>query len=464
MKSDASIGNVEVTRTRRFVFVAFAFVGVAVVAITLFAVAQTRGLEDRPREIVDNMLTSVRLVGRLDNEVERKRTLIDEHILTTAPEEMARLEAQLAAIDARIAGLMKAYEPWASQPGEHVSWDKTRADIMALNEPIARTLALSRQNHNVAAREAIGLAATRFDQVNDDVDEIVSINETSAASSLARFSATRFRLTLTLLGVGLLGLAVTVLLGRWVAVQVTRREQEIALRARMLEERNRELGAFAGQVAHDIRGPLTTIGLATTQLSQVSQELRATEILRRGVQKMQALVDDLLALAQVEARAGGSCDPAAVAAQISGDFAPRLAGENGELRLKLAPSQVSCSEGLLRQALTNLTENAVKYRRPDVAPEVEISGAVTGDLYELRVSDNGLGMSSDDSRRVFEPFYRSPRTQDRPGTGLGLSIVSRVVKASGGTLAVETRLDRGSTFIMRLPLVDGASPRAGEQG
>ena len=85
---------------------------------------------------------------------------------------------------------------------------------------------------------------------------------------------------------------------------------------------------------------------------------------------------------------------------------------------------VSCSEGLLRQALTNLTENAVKYRRPDVGPEVEISGTAIDDGYELRVSDNGVGMAADEAGHVFEPFYRSSRTQSLPGTGLGLSIAT----------------------------------------
>jgi signal transduction histidine kinase len=89
---------------------------------------------------------------------------------------------------------------------------------------------------------------------------------------------------------------------------------------------------------------------------------------------------------------------------------------------------------------------------------VEISGRPVDDRYDLRVSDNGMGMSKDDAGRVFEPFYRSPSTQDLPGTGLGLSIVKRVVQASGGTLAVETELGQGSTFIVRLPRVDPPRP------
>ena len=376
MNGDASRGKrrVEVTQTRRFVLIAFTFAGVAVLGITLFAVAQTRSLEDRPREIVNNMLTSIRLVGRLDNAVERKRSLIDEHILTADPAEMARLEAQLAAIDARIAAVMKEYDPWADQPGERVRWDKTRADILALNEPIARSIALSREKRNVQARQAMSLAATRFEQVNADIDEIASINESSATNSLARFSRIRFRLTLTLLGVGLLGLAVTVLLARWVAAQVTRREQGDRVQgedARGTEPATRRLRR-AGRARHsgsaDDDRPRDHPACAGLAGAPGDGDPSGA-----GSRRCRRSWTICLRSRRWRHAAAGHAIPLPWRLR-SETFATRLAGENGALRLKLAPSQIACSEGLLRQALTNLTENAVKYRRPDVALEVEISG------------------------------------------------------------------------------------------
>jgi two-component system OmpR family sensor kinase len=176
---------------------------------------------------------------------------------------------------------------------------------------------------------------------------------------------------------------------------------------------------------------------------------------------MGQLVDDLLALARTDADGSGRCDPADVVREVQEDFSARIDAEQGALRASVAHAEVPCSEGLLRQALANLLENAVKYRRPEAAPEVEISGAMTGGGYELRVSDNGMGMAPDDAARVFEPFYRSQRTRAVPGTGLGLSIVERVAKASGGTLSVESELGHGSTFVMRLPLVVSPAPLAG---
>jgi signal transduction histidine kinase len=170
---------------------------------------------------------------------------------------------------------------------------------------------------------------------------------------------------------------------------------------------------------------------------------------------MEQLVDDLLTLARSEAQARGRCDPARVAAQVAQELRSGIEQPGGTLRLAVAHAEVTCSEGLLRQALANLIQNAVKYRRPDAPLVVDLSGAVADGRYVLRVSDNGAGMSEEEAAHAAEPFYRSPRMHEVPGTGLGLAIVSRVAKASGGALSIETRLGEGSTFVIELPLLKG---------
>lgn len=117
---------------------------------------------------------------------------------------------------------------------------------------------------------------------------------------------------------------------------------------------------------------------------------------------------------------------------------------------------VRCPAGLLREALFNLADNALKYRRPDVPLEVDIEGHPAADRYELSVRDNGIGMSAEQTRRVFEPFYRGAQVRDRPGTGLGLSIVRRIVEATGGTVRVASVPGRGSEFTVTLPVAEAA--------
>jgi len=103
--------------------------------------------------------------------------------------------------------------------------------------------------------------------------------------------------------------------------------------------------------------------------------------------------------------------------------------------------------------LWNLGENAIKYRRPDVAPELSIVGRTDATRYAISVSDNGVGMTSEDARHAFEPFYRSDRTSSVPGTGLGLAIVRRIIEASGGSVSLSSEPGSGTTFVIMLALV-----------
>ena len=420
------------------------------------ALALARALERRSTEIVRDMLASVQLLGELRHEVDEQRIHIDQHIVATDRAEMAKLDEGLAQSQVRLLAIERAYGPWAILPGERGVWDRVHERLRDLREPIEAALALSRLNHDVAARRAMQALIVRFGDIERDLDELVGINDRGAAMNLAEIAAIRRQLIVTLLAVGLATLIGTALIGRWAAHQVAVREDEMTRHAKALEQRNRDLDAFAGRVAHDVRGPLTHVGLAATQIEKKAPQLdREIEQLRRGSHRIESLTNDLLALAGVEARVLGHCDPAAVASQVREDFAARIGAEKGSLRVAVEPADVSCSEGLLRQALENLTENAVKYRRVDVAPEVNISGRASKGGYALRVSDNGVGLSAEEAGHVFDPFYRAPQTRGRPGTGLGLSIVRRVAEASGGGVSVESRPGLGATFVFELPLTSG---------
>ncbi|HVV52966.1 MAG TPA: ATP-binding protein, partial [Polyangia bacterium] len=442
--------------SRQLVMAAFAVVVAGLVLGTASTLFQVRALQDNARHIVENMLASVRLVGELRSSLERRRILVDDHIFASRPAERAAIEAELAAVDARLAATSRAYDPWATLPDERATWTRTRADLAALDGPIARALAVSRLDRDLDARAEMQPVRGLFEVVERDLDRLIAINDQAANATLERFSMIRVRLMLTLLAMAAAGLACTGLVGRWVSREIARREARTLAERRALEARNRELDAFAGRVAHDIRGPLTAISLAAEQLAtKVPPGTPPVGALHRNLRRMETLVDDLLTLARVEAQAGGCCDPAAVVAQVQEDLGARMAAEKATLRVAVPSARIACSEGLLRQAVTNLLENAVKYHRPDAAPEVEISGQAADGRYHLRVADNGVGMSREDAALAVEPFFRAERTQGLPGTGLGLSIVKRVAEANGGELTIETDLGRGSAFVVRLPLADG---------
>jgi signal transduction histidine kinase len=167
---------------------------------------------------------------------------------------------------------------------------------------------------------------------------------------------------------------------------------------------------------------------------------------------MEHLIEDLLTLSRIEGQAINQvARTEGVAATIEDDLRPRVNEVGGKLVVAMSPAQIGCSESLLRQVLWNLGENSVKYRRPDVPLVLEIFGRATSETYELRVTDNGSGMSPDEARSAFEPFFRGQQTTSIPGTGLGLAIVRRIIEAHRGRISLSSIAGRGTTIRIRLP-------------
>jgi signal transduction histidine kinase len=413
-------------------------------------------MQEKTRTIVENMLTSVELASRMGRDVARERRLVILHIIKTDPAEMSAIEVQIADVqnDFREAG--QAYESLSTLPGERTAWEKLGQSEKALRQPLSELLLTSRQNQDTQARNLLDTLEPSIQEIAEQVDALVQINRQGAEDqvrSLMQMQRSVERLQAVL---SIIGTAVTLIIGWWAIRLVGEREAQLVENSTMLEARNRELDAFAGRVAHDLRNPLNTINMATLTLAhEVRSDDIAVPILRRGVKRMDALIQDLLVLSRLGTQTAETCNPAKVVEEIHEDISALLMREGGILRVDVVPAYVRSSQGLLRQVLWNLVDNAVKYRRPEVSVLVELLGSANKDSYELRVSDNGMGLSADEMTKVFEPLYRSPRSITQvPGTGLGLSIVKRVVEASGGTIAVESGIGKGTSFIISLPLVN----------
>ena len=106
---------------------------------------------------------------------------------------------------------------------------------------------------------------------------------------------------------------------------------------------------------------------------------------------------------------------------------------------------------LLRLVLSNVVGNAVKFRRPDVAPHVHVAARDTGDAWEISVTDNGIGIDPQYAERVFTIFQRLHPKEDYPGTGIGLALVQRVVEYHGGRAWVEAAPAGGTIVAWTLP-------------
>jgi two-component system phosphate regulon sensor histidine kinase PhoR len=217
---------------------------------------------------------------------------------------------------------------------------------------------------------------------------------------------------------------------------------------------------FVANVSHELKTPLTAIrGFAETlgaELEANAQHRQFAETIRANAERMQRLVDDLLDLSRIES--GGwrptpsIVDIASAASEVIALY--RVAAEQRETRIAVDidrnAQSVRVDPTALRQALTNLVENAVRYtalgtitlfsRRDD--------GGVT-----VGVRDTGTGIPAEHLSRIFERFYRvdAARSRAAGGTGLGLAIVKHLVEAHGGRVHADSATGRGTTISLLFP-------------
>jgi signal transduction histidine kinase len=217
-----------------------------------------------------------------------------------------------------------------------------------------------------------------------------------------------------------------------------------------LERSNEVLAAFAGQVAHDLRNPLSAVTMSLSLIAEEAEEGGDTFLVDRatsGAQRMQDLIDDLLSFA----RLGGELnrvrvDLAAVFADVSADLATALAGatvEVGELPV------VTGDPVQLRAVLQNLTANAAKFTRPGEKAHLEVSGSRTEDGWRIEVSDHGPGIAPDQRERVFQPLARVDTQIE--GSGIGLATCRRIVEAHGGRIGLGESSYGGTCAWFELP-------------
>ncbi len=440
---------------------AFACIGVFLLVLELLEYREGRETRRAIDLVQENALASVRLVGRIIADVDRERILIDRHIFEREQVDMDAIERQIAAVRADYDEAARQYTPLVMFPGEPAAWYQLSTDVVSMQHEVAPALAQSRQDHDLEAIQAILALDPLFEKIERDAATLLDINQDAARRAVAdvnRVHRVNLRIRLALTAAILLFVVVA---GLWVTRAVVFGQRQLLRLNRDLENRNRELDAFAGRVAHDLRGPLNTINLSAELIAARAPEAKdPTAAIGRGVQHIASLIDDLLLLSRIGSMPRKVAATESVATALSTDLGPLVEKAGGALRVALAPAQVACSDGLLRQALWNLGENAVKYRRSEVALEVEIAGSASGGRYVIRVSDNGVGMSADDVGHAFEPFFRGRATASIGGTGLGLAIVRRIVDACGGEITIDSRPGGGTIFVIALPLARISEPGA----
>ncbi len=216
---------------------------------------------------------------------------------------------------------------------------------------------------------------------------------------------------------------------------------------------------FIANVSHEFKTPLTSIrGYAETLIDTAAHDPEHTreflETIQRNATLLQALVDDLLVLAQLESEPPVEKQPILVRQLIEEQIRsrhPLLDDKKIELVLDCPPVEILADRSRLARAVSNLLDNAIHYNRP--GGQIRISGRTTSNGFAVDIEDTGSGIPQGDLVRVFERFYRveKSRTRESGGTGLGLAIAKHAVESQGGTISVASKLGKGSTFTITLP-------------
>ena len=230
-------------------------------------------------------------------------------------------------------------------------------------------------------------------------------------------------------------------------------EQRVGERTAQLEAANKELESFSYSVSHDLRAPLRAInGFAGIVLEDYGVSLPEAarahlERIRRGGQRMGALIDDLLILARLNRTTlrPQPVDMSELARESLDELEGQWAGREVEIRLDpLPPAQGD--PGLLKQVWVNLLSNAVKYTRGRTPALIEVSAQADGDRLIYQIKDNGTGFDMKYAHKLFGVFQRLHRDDQFEGTGVGLAIVQRIVHRHGGQIWAEAAVDRGARF------------------
>jgi two-component system, OmpR family, phosphate regulon sensor histidine kinase PhoR len=221
---------------------------------------------------------------------------------------------------------------------------------------------------------------------------------------------------------------------------------------------------FVNMVAHELRSPLVSIRQLQSVLAEglagPLQE-KQEDFVRRGIKKIDALlglINDLLDVARLEAgrlvQRQVPTDVGKIIEEMLALMAPRAKDQGITLSFALgALKPILADPKNIEEILNNLLSNAVNYS--PTGGEVKISAKVIGDFMEIKVSDQGIGIPSEEMPKIFEKFYRvkDPKTRQVTGTGLGLSIVKGIVEAHRGSIEVESDVNVGTTFRVLLPVM-----------
>ncbi|MGO9527114.1 MAG: sensor histidine kinase [Verrucomicrobiia bacterium] len=243
-------------------------------------------------------------------------------------------------------------------------------------------------------------------------------------------------------------------------------EKKVTERTRELETRAKELETFAYTVSHDLKAPLR--GIQTYSqflLDEYAAKLdetgrRYTENVGKAAANMKQFIDDLLEYSRLERREAEltPVDVRGLVESVLGERQAEIEQRNTSVEVDVPVPAVAADRAMLRQAIANLLDNAIKYSRDAKPPRIVVRGAVENGQFVFSVSDNGCGFDMKDHEKLFQIFQRLHTAAEFEGTGIGLSTVKRAIEKQGGRVWARSEPGKGATFTFAIPRREARKP------
>lgn len=232
--------------------------------------------------------------------------------------------------------------------------------------------------------------------------------------------------------------------------------QEQTLR---LNDLNRELKSYTYTVSHDLKAPLRgIIGYSQELLTRHSNNLSERALfcikqISNAAKNLDALIEDLLSYSRIELEI-----PTAIEINLKellneciNERTKIIKDNKTKIEINIECENIWGWKRGLKQALSNLLDNAIKYSRKSENPIVSITCKNIDKKFLIEVSDNGIGFDMEYSDRIFNLFHRLVKDEEFEGTGAGLAIVKKVTEKMGGKVSVKSSPGMGATFTIELP-------------
>jgi two-component system, OmpR family, sensor kinase len=442
--------------------VAFFSVVVLLAGVSAFTLYSELRTAQKVDQLVSDSLEREQMIALIRIDAVLLKDAVDAHINASDEEERDHADRAMDVVKDEIRRKSEDYAKRLPR-GERDLYNRLNTISETLVKKASTTIKYSNRKEAERARAHLEEEVTPLTFELDEIAaELQNKNKLETSQVVRQLEALRLRTTL----VSTLAVSIAMLVSLLIAFQVTRvlkrQEETITAQLAELNRRNQELDAFASRVAHDLVAPLSPLKGYLTLARRGAGDEKVKELLTQAessTARMTELVEALLNFCRAgKTREGASGELDTAVTTILLEVSQAAAAAGVQLERNLQPRVlVKCPPQLLQSIAQNLLSNAVKYSagRPDA--KVSVSVAKLGTDAVLAVSDNGPGMNPQSVAMLFQPFFRAPEMRAMPGHGLGLATTKRLVDAHGGSIAVESKEGRGTTFTVKMPLVEAMS-------